>query len=175
MNQVRDKGLATVLESAKQAGLPLLERDLESLTRLTQDVARLKGVVNISIIDHKNKIIAYTDPDQLLPISSKAVQLKDGTKYWPHILADGTQAICFSTDIVFAGTKIGEVFLAMDADGSRRIDHGVFSFRAGQFSAYRIRPAGYRFSWDYPVEGGHGGKNPRLGGGSRTISRMIGK
>jgi hypothetical protein len=126
MNQVRDKGLATVLESAKQAGLPLLERDLDSLTRLTQDVARLTGVVNISIIDHKNKIIAYTDPDQLLPISSKAVQLKDGTKYWPHILADGTQAICFSTDIVFAGTKIGEVFLAMDADGSAGLTTAFF-------------------------------------------------
>ena len=118
LGQVRDKGIEIVLESAKQAGLPLLERDLKSLTRLTQDVARLKGVVNVSIIDHKNKIIAYTNPDQLLPISSTAIQIKDGASYWPHILSDGTQAICFSSDIVFAGTKIGEVFLAMDTDGS---------------------------------------------------------
>jgi hypothetical protein len=126
MSQVRDKGITTVLESAKQAGLPLLERDLKSLTRLTQEVARLKGVVNVSIIDHKNKIIAYTNPDQLLPISSKAIQLKDGAKYWPHILSDGTQAICFSTDIIFAGTKIGEVFLAMDADGSAGLTTAFF-------------------------------------------------
>lgn len=126
MGQVRDKGIATVLESAKQAGLPLLERDLESLTRLTQDVARLKGVVNVSIIDHKNKIITYTNPDQLLPVSTKAVKLKNGTTYWPQVLSDGTQAICFATDIIFAGTKIGEVFLAMDIDSSAGLTTAFF-------------------------------------------------
>lgn len=117
ISRVTATGIKTALESAKQAGLPLLERDVQALTRLIQDVSKVKGLVNVSIIDHKNKIIAFTDPDQLMPMSSKAVQLKDGVSYWPHTLTDGTQAVCFSSDIIFAGTKIGEVFLAMDARG----------------------------------------------------------
>lgn len=117
VSQVTATGIKTVLKSAKQAGLPLLERDVQALTRLAQDVSTLKGVVNVSIIDHKHKIIAFTNPDQLLPVSSKSLRMKDGVGFWHHTLADGTQAVCFSSDISYAGTKIGEVFMAMDAGG----------------------------------------------------------
>ncbi|BBO67178.1 hypothetical protein DSCA_11080 [Desulfosarcina alkanivorans] len=126
VERVRDKGIQTVLNSAQQAGLPLLERDVQALTRLTQDVHRMKGVVNVSIIDHKNKIIAYSNPDQLLRMPSKALPLKDGVSFWPHTLDDGTGAVCFSTDIIYAGTKIGAVFLAMDAGGSAGLTSGFF-------------------------------------------------
>lgn len=118
VDRVTDAGVATVLDSATKAGLPLLERDVQSLTRLAQEVSKKKGVVNVSIIDHKNKIIAFTNPDQMLPESSPSAEMKAGVGYWPHTLADGTQAICFSGDINYAGTKIGEVFLAMDAGGT---------------------------------------------------------
>lgn len=126
MGQVRDKGLKTILDSAQQAGLPLLERDVQALTRLTQEVHRLKGVVNVSIIDHKNKIIAYSNPGQLLRMPSNVLPLRDGVSYWPHTLDDGTQAVCFSTDIAYAGTKIGELFLAMDASGSAGLHVAFF-------------------------------------------------
>ncbi len=126
VGKVREKGHKTVLDSAQQAGLPLLERDVQALTRLTQDVHRMKGVVNVSIIDHKNKIIAYSNPDQLLRMPSKGLQFKDGVSYWPRTLEDGTQAVCFSTDIIYAGTKIGEVFLAMDASGSAGLTSAFF-------------------------------------------------
>ncbi|MBC2713107.1 MAG: hypothetical protein HGJ94_19590 [Desulfosarcina sp.] len=126
VSRVTETGIKTVLESAEQAGLPLLERDVQALTRLTQDVATVKGVVNVSIIDHKNKIIAFTNPDQLLSMSSKSVQLKDGASYWPHTLDDGIRAVCFSTSIIYAGTKIGEVFLAMDARGPAGLTTAFF-------------------------------------------------
>ncbi len=119
-------GIGIILETAKQAGLPLLDRDVQALTRLMQDVAKVIGVVNVSIIDHKNKIIAFTNPDQMLPMTSKAVQLKDGVSYWRHTLDGGAQAICFSSDITYAGTKIGEVFLAMDAGGTAGLTTAFF-------------------------------------------------
>ena len=108
-------GIATVRDGATKAGLPLLERDIQALTQLAQEVATVKGVVNVSIVDHKNKIIAFTNPDHLMAFSSTAPQRKDGVSFWPRTLADGTQTICFSGDINYAGTKIGEVFLVMDA------------------------------------------------------------
>lgn len=118
VGHVTTAGIKVVLVNAEQAGLPLLEQNVPALTRLTQDVAKVKGVLNVSIIDHKNKIIAFSDPDQLLAMSSKAAKQKDGVSYWPHTLDDGTRAVCFSSDIIYAGTKIGEIFLAMDARGS---------------------------------------------------------
>ena len=124
--RVTTKGIKTVLANAQQAGLPLLERNVQALTRLTQDVAGVKGVINVSIIDHKNKIIAFTNPDQLLSMSSKAVQQKDGVSYWPHTLDDGTRTVCFSSDIVYSGTKIGEIFLAMDASGPAGLNTAFF-------------------------------------------------
>ena len=126
VGRVTTKGIKTVLANAQQAGLPLLERNVQALTRLTQDVAGVKGVINVSIIDHKNKIIAFTNPDQLLSMSSKAVQQKDGVSYWPHTLDDGTRTVCFSSDIVYSGTKIGEIFLAMDASGPAGLNTAFF-------------------------------------------------
>ena len=118
VGRVTATGINTVLLNAEQAGLPLLEQNVPALTRLAQDVARVKGVVNVSIIDHKNKIIAFTNPDQLLATSSKTAQQKEGVSYWPHKLDNGTRAVCFSSDIIYSGTKIGEIFLAMNASGS---------------------------------------------------------
>ena len=114
-------GIATVKENTANAGLPLLERDVQALTQLAQKMSQLEGVVNVSIIDHKNKIIAFTNPDQLPPTPSTEVQVKDGVGYWHHILDNGDQVTCFSGDISFAGTKIGEVFLVMDTGGAADI------------------------------------------------------
>ncbi|MCB2147141.1 MAG: hypothetical protein KQI81_11755 [Deltaproteobacteria bacterium] len=126
VDRVTTKGIRTALVNAQHAGLPLLERNVQALTLLTQDVAGVKSVVNVSIIDHKNKIIAFTNPDQLLSMSPKAEQQKDGVSYWPHTLDDGTRAVCFSSDIVYAGTKIGEIFLAMDASGPAGLTTAFF-------------------------------------------------
>jgi hypothetical protein len=126
VDRVTTTGVKTVQLNAEQAGLPLLEQNIPDLTRLTQEVARVKGVVNVSIIDHKNKIIAFTDPDQLLSMSSTAVKQKNGVNYWPCTLDDGTQAVCFSSDIIYAGTKIGEIFLAMDANGPAGLTTAFF-------------------------------------------------
>ena len=126
VDRVTTTGIKTVLANAEQAGLPLLEQNIPALARLTQDVAKVKGVVNVSIIDHKNKIIAFTDPDQLLSMSSTAEKQKNGVSYGPCTLDDDTRAVCFSSDIIYAGTKIGGIFLAMDASGPTGLTTAFF-------------------------------------------------
>ena len=111
-------GIATIKENTANAGLPLLERDVQALTRLAQKMSELEGVVNVSIIDHKNKIITFTNPEPFAPVSPEGIKIRDGVGYWDHTLNDGTQVTCFSGDISFAGTKIGEVFLVMDNGGT---------------------------------------------------------
>ncbi len=113
--RITTAGVATVHDSATKAAMPLLERDIQSLTQLAREVSTRKDVVNVSIIDHKNKIIAFTNPDQPLQASSPSVKLREDVSYWPHTLNDGSRTICFTGDISYAGTKIGEVFLSMSA------------------------------------------------------------
>lgn len=114
---VTANGVDHVIKNAHKAGLPLLERDVQALTKLVQDMSVLQGVVNASVIDHKNKIIAFSNQNQLPLRSSGPVDRKDGVDYWNQTLDSGSQVICFSGDINYAGTKIGEVFLVMDAGG----------------------------------------------------------
>jgi hypothetical protein len=113
--RITTAGVAAVQDSATKAAMPLLERDIRSLTQLAREVSTRKDVVNVSIIDHKNKIIAFTNPDQPLQASSASVKLREDVSYWPHTLDDGSRTICFTGDISYAGTKIGEVVLSMGA------------------------------------------------------------
>lgn len=114
---VTANGVALVSKSADKAGLPLLERDVQALTKLVQEMSGLQGVVDVSIIDHKNKIIAFSNRNQLPSASSDRVKMKEGVGYWNQTLDSGNRVICFSGDINYAGTKIGEVFLVMAAGG----------------------------------------------------------
>ncbi len=120
-DMTRAAGIDIAVTSARAAGMPLLERDVRALTQLVQDVARKPGVVSASIIDHKNKIIAFSDANRIIPAAPPSVTVQaDGARFWTQTLASGGRAICFSADIDFAGTKIGEAFLAMD--GSEESD-----------------------------------------------------
>jgi hypothetical protein len=118
---VTTDGVAAVSKTAARAGLPLLERDVKALTRLVRDMAGIKGVIDASIIDHKNKIIAFSDRNPLPPASSVQVALRDGVGYWNQTLDSGERVVCFSGDIDYAGTKIGEVFLVMGAEAGLRM------------------------------------------------------
>ena len=57
---------------------------------------------------------------------SKALQQKDGVSYWPHTFDDGTRTVCFASDIFYAGTKIGDILLAMDASGPAGLTTAFF-------------------------------------------------
>ena len=126
---VTANGVALVSKSADKAGLPLLERNVQSLTKLVQETSGLQGVVDVSIVDHKNKIIAFSNRNQLPSTSSARAKLKEGVGYWNQTLGSGDRVICFSGDINYAGTKIGEVFLVMAAGGGADL-RTIFSWTA---------------------------------------------
>jgi len=54
-------GVSISKDISSQSGLLLLERDINRLSRLIDKITEKPEVVFASIIDHKNKIIAYTD------------------------------------------------------------------------------------------------------------------
>lgn len=107
---------------ASQAGLPLLEKNLDRLGQLLKEVSERPGVVYASIIDHKNKLIAYTDQKQFLTLNQVGWDILDDVQYSGPTETNNRTVINFSSEVTFSGTRIGEIFitLATQKNSSKR-------------------------------------------------------
>lgn len=116
--KLTQKGITFSKNIASEAGLPLLEKNSELLSQLLARVSKQPQVIYASIIDHKNKTIAFTDQDQFLLLNQKKSKKKDGVFFWKISNINNNSTIHFSTDITFSGTKIGEVFISLTDNNS---------------------------------------------------------
>lgn len=132
-NHTTQSGVALLHEVTGKTSLPLLERDVTSLRKILQDVEKRSGVSYASIIDHKNKIIAYTDPNQLLPVKSDRVSSSDHVSFWEGSSKRHSRVINFSTDIIYAGTRIGKFYLSYSAAWINRIRYGFIIIAISSF------------------------------------------
>lgn len=106
-------GFAISKDISSQSGLPLLEREFDHLSTLIEQTTKKPGVVFASIIDHKNKIIAYSDQNQFFTLNKKYARQEDGIKYWRVISLETHNVMNFLTPITFSDTRVGEVFLSL--------------------------------------------------------------
>jgi uncharacterized membrane protein affecting hemolysin expression len=106
-----ESGVAQVGRLAEQAGLPLLEQDIKSLHGILKTIGDLPEVLYASVMDHKNKIIAYTDAGRLLPERRQNIEQFQGVDTWQD-----QSAMVFSKPVVYAETPIGEIRLALSLE-----------------------------------------------------------
>lgn len=109
-------GVAISKDISSQSGLPLLERKTDLLGRLIEDFTKKPEVVFASIIDHRNKLIAYTDQEQFFTFSRKKSDELEGVHYWKISGLNHQKVMNFSSEITFSGTRIGEVFISLAAE-----------------------------------------------------------
>ncbi len=119
--QIVKNGVISLNEIAGKSGLYLLERDIKTLADIIDKATKQPDIIYVSILDHKNKIIAYNDHDQVLPKKGDDIAVKDSVWYWAGHTSSGEKAIFFSKDITFAGTRIGEIFIAFSAEKISRL------------------------------------------------------
>jgi hypothetical protein len=101
---------------SSQAGLPLLEKDKKRLTQFIEKIAQKPDVVFASIIDHKNKIIAYTDQEQFFTLNRHKSGVLDDVHYWKISNSNHKRVMNFSSEVTFSDTRIGEVYISLAAD-----------------------------------------------------------
>ncbi len=106
-------GIFISKDIASQAGLPLLEKNLDRLGQLLEEVSERPGVVYASIIDHKNKLIAYTDQKQFLTLNQAGWSVLDDIQYSRVTETNNRTVINFSSEVTFSGTRIGEIFISL--------------------------------------------------------------
>ena len=117
-NRLTKTGSELTTELAELVSLPLLEKDSPSIHRLLTDAAGKPGVFYASVVDHRNKVVAFTGTGHLMPDMTPKARSIEKVTIREGGFASHAKIVNFVADITYAGTKIGEVFIGMSTPGA---------------------------------------------------------
>ena len=117
-NRLTKTGSELTTELADLVSLPLLEKDTPSIHRLLTDAAGRPGVFYASVVDHRNKVVAFTGTGHLMPDMTPKARRIEKVTIREGGFASFANIINFVSDITYAGTKIGEIFIGMSTSGA---------------------------------------------------------
>ena len=120
---------------SSRASLPLLELDMPTLSALLSDSTSSSDIVYAAIVDHKNNVMAYTNVELIMSIKKEGALTVDQVSFWEGDSSDYKRIVNFSSDVTYAGTKIGEIYLAISA---AEIDKFEKRFSFGALSSFTI-------------------------------------
>lgn len=123
-------GIAISKDISSQSGLPLLEKKFANLSDLIEQTTEKPGVVFASIIDHKNKLIAYSDQNQFFTLNKKYARQENGIKYWRVINLETHNVMNFLSPITFSDTRVGEVLISLATQNFNQF-YGIVTLFAG--------------------------------------------
>lgn len=114
------KGLSAAQNLATKSGPFVLEKDSLSLNVAVKELRTVKDLKFAVIMDHKNNILAHTDPDmtnQKLERmqNEKTIYTIDGISITTGFSADQTKLIGFFKPIIFSDVEIGRVGVVLSA------------------------------------------------------------
>ena len=120
---------------SSRVSLPLLELDMPTLSALLAEATDNSDIVYAAIVDHKNNIIAYTNVELIMSIVKEGVRTFDQVSFWEGNSSDHKKIINFSSDVIYAETNIGEIYLAISA---AEIDKFKKLFALGALSSFTV-------------------------------------
>ena len=116
--KLRETGVEITNEFSKLVSLPLLERNSQSIHQLLTDAAGKTDVIYASVVDHRNNVVAFTGTGHLMPDMTKAARSVDKVSIWEGGFASHARILNFVSEITYAGTKIGEIFIGLSTPES---------------------------------------------------------
>ena len=112
-SELRETGVEITQEFSNLVSLPLLERNSQSISTLLTDAVNRTEVIYASVVDHRNKVIAFTGTGHLMPDRTDAVRSVEKVAMWEGGFASHARILNFVSDVTYAGTKIGEIFIGL--------------------------------------------------------------
>lgn len=112
---ISQSGIKMARVFSNRVGLPLLELDIPTLSALLSEATSNSDIIYAAIIDHKNNIIAYTSVKLIMSAMNEGAPTVDQVAFWEGNPSDYKRIVNFSSDVTYAGTKIGEIYLAISA------------------------------------------------------------
>lgn len=117
-DKLRESGVEITNEFAKRVSLPLLEKNSQSIHKLLTDAANKSDVIYASVVDHRNKVVAFTGTGHLMPDMTEGASSIEKVSIWEGGFASHARILNFVSDITFGGTKIGEIFIGLSTPES---------------------------------------------------------
>ena len=121
-------GVSISKDISSQSGLPLLEKNIKLLSRIIEKITEKPEVVFASIIDHKNKIIAYTDQKQFFTLNRQKAGVFEDVHYWKISNPNHQKVMNFSSEVTFSGTRVGEVFISLATENIEQLKRSFVFF-----------------------------------------------
>lgn len=112
-HRLKSAGIELTKEFANLVSLPLLEKDSQSIHKLLTEAANRPGVFYASVVDHRNKVVAFTGTGHLMPDMTATTQPVENVSIQEGGFATHDRIVNFVSDITYAGTKIGEIFIGL--------------------------------------------------------------
>ena len=122
-NRLTKTGIELTTELADLVSLPLLEKDSQSIHRLLTETAEKPGVTYASVVDHRNKVVAFTGTGHLMPDMTPTARSVENVSIREGGFASHAKFVNFVSDITYAGTTIGELFIGLSAPGAVKTRH----------------------------------------------------
>jgi hypothetical protein len=117
-SELRESGVEITNEFSKLVSLPLLERNSQSIHKLLTDAANKTDVIYASVVDHRNKVVAFTGTGHLMPDMTEGANSIENVSIWEGGFASHARILNFVSEITFSGTKIGEIFIGLSTPES---------------------------------------------------------
>jgi len=118
--EVYDSGVLSTKTIAEKVTAPLLEKDVLTLNVAVGELEKKHHPVFTSILDHDDKIIAHSDPNEIGKIYTEPANKRkirtDKTVSIDRMTIEGKSIICFSKVLVFSNVSIGKIFFGIDAE-----------------------------------------------------------
>ena len=132
---ISQSGVEMAKVFSSRVSLPLLELDMPTLSALLSEATSKSDIVYAAIVDHKNNIMAYTNVELIMSIKKEGALTVDQVTFWEGDSSDYKRIVSFSSDVIYAETKIGEIYLAISA---AEIDKFEKRFGFGALSSFTI-------------------------------------
>jgi hypothetical protein len=132
---ISQSGVKMARVFSSRASLPLLELDMPTLSALISGSTSSSDIVYAAIVDHKNNVMAYTNVELIMSIKKEGALTVDQVTFWEGDSSEYKRIVNFSSDVTYAGTKIGEIYLAISA---AEIDKFEKRFSFGALSSFII-------------------------------------
>ena len=116
--QLRKSGVEITNNFSSRVSLPLLEKNSQLINNLLTDAAGQANVVYASVVDHRNEVVAFTGTGHLMPDMTDAARSVEKVSMWEGGFASHARILNFASDIIYAGTKIGEIFIGLSTPDS---------------------------------------------------------
>ncbi len=117
-DRLRNTGIEITSQFANLVSQPLLENDSQSIHRLLTEAASKSGVFYASVVDHRDKVVAFTGTGHLMPDMTATARSIEKVSIREGGFASHARIVNFVSDITYAGTKIGEIFIGLSTPGA---------------------------------------------------------